>query len=61
MQILAGFTKALMFFGTQATVLIGVILAIRWNARRKERLERASEAEACAPLDQRSLGTCRRP
>lgn len=40
MQILAGFTKALMFFGTQAAVLIGVILAIRWNARRKERLER---------------------
>lgn len=40
MQILAGFTKALMFFGAQATVLIGVILAIRWNARRKERLER---------------------
>lgn len=37
MQILHAFAKALMFFGTQATVLIGVILAIRWNARRKER------------------------
>lgn len=39
MQILEGFAKALVFFGVQATVLIGVILAIRWNARRKDRLE----------------------
>lgn len=45
MQILHAFTKALMFFGTQATVLIGVILAIRWNARRKANVERKEQLQ----------------
>jgi hypothetical protein len=39
MQILQALAKALMFFGAQATVLISVILAVRWHARRKARLE----------------------
>jgi hypothetical protein len=38
MQILEAFTKALLFFGSQATVLICVVLAIRWHAQRMNRL-----------------------
>jgi hypothetical protein len=46
MQILGGLTKALLILGVQAGVVIGLALAVRWWAGRKERLERQGDQAA---------------